>query len=82
VARVLGIGYVLAMAWTLVYGGEHYVFDVLLGWIYAVSVYFGVRWVRARWGERRRRARAAPPTAAAVDVEGPKPAIDVGVRAP
>jgi hypothetical protein len=82
VARVLGIGYVLAMAWTLVYGGEHYVFDVLLGWIYAVSVYFGVRWVRARWGERRRRARAAPPTAAAVDAEGPKPAIDVGVRAP
>jgi len=57
-ARVLGVAYVLAMGWTLVYGGEHYVFDVLLGWTYAVSVYFGVRWVRARWAERRARARA------------------------
>ena len=47
--RVLGIAYVLAMGWTLVYGGEHYIFDVLLGWIYAVAVYFGVRWVRAKW---------------------------------
>jgi membrane-associated phospholipid phosphatase len=37
------------MGWTLVYGGEHYVFDVLLGWIYAVAVYFGVRWARAKW---------------------------------
>jgi len=42
------------MCWTLVYGGEHYVFDVLLGWIYAVAVYFGVIWARARWSERRR----------------------------
>ena len=56
-ARVLGAGYVLAMGWTLVYGGEHYVFDVLLGWVYAVGVYFGVRWVRARWVERRERSR-------------------------
>ena len=57
--RVLGVGYVLAMAWTLVYGGEHYVFDVLLGWIYAVAVFFGVRWVRAKLGGRRSRARGA-----------------------
>jgi len=60
-ARVLGAGYVLAMGWTLVYGGEHYVFDVLLGWIYAIAVYFGIRWVRAKWGERRNRARASAP---------------------
>ncbi|HEU4803787.1 MAG TPA: phosphatase PAP2 family protein [Solirubrobacterales bacterium] len=53
-ARVLGVAYVLAMGWTLVYGGEHYVFDVLLGWVYAVAVYFGVIWARARWSERRR----------------------------
>ncbi len=51
--RVLGIAYVLAMGWTLVYGGEHYVFDILLGWIYAVAVYFGVRWARARWKARQ-----------------------------
>jgi hypothetical protein len=59
VARVLGVAYVLAMGWTLVYGGEHYVFDVLLGWIYAVAVYFGVRRVRAWWSQRRRARLAA-----------------------
>lgn len=58
-ARVLGAGYVLAMGWTLVYGAEHYVFDVLLGWAYAAFVYCAVRWVRAKVGERRRRPGAA-----------------------
>lgn len=58
-ARVLGVTYVLAMAWTLVYGGEHYVFDVLLGWVYALAVYFGVRRARARWSARRRSRLAA-----------------------
>jgi hypothetical protein len=53
--RGICIAYVLAMGWTLVYGGEHYVFDVLLGWIYAVAVYFGLRWVRAKWAARRDR---------------------------
>ena len=46
------------MAWTLVYGGEHYVFDVLLGWIYAVAVYFGVRWARRPAAASERRGRA------------------------
>jgi len=54
--RALCIAYVLAMTWTLVYGGEHYVFDILLGWAYAISAYLGVRWVRARWAGRRPRA--------------------------
>lgn len=30
--------YVLAMAFTLMYGGEHYVFDVVVGWCYAIAV--------------------------------------------
>lgn len=51
--RLTCTAYVLAMGWTLVYGGEHYVFDVVLGWAYAISVYFGVRWFRARWARRR-----------------------------
>jgi membrane-associated phospholipid phosphatase len=34
--------YVLAMAFTLVYSGEHYVFDVIVGWFYAVAVFTGV----------------------------------------
>ena len=31
--------YPLAMGFALVYSGEHYVFDVVLGWAYAVAVY-------------------------------------------
>ena len=52
------------MGWTLVYGGEHYVFDVLLGWIYAVAVYFGVRWVRARGGRPAAATAASEPAMA------------------
>lgn len=59
VVRGLAAAYVLAMGWTLVYGGEHYVFDVLLGWAYAVAVYLSVRWIRRRIGERRAKARVA-----------------------
>ena len=60
--RLIGIAYVLSMAWALIYGGEHYVFDVLAGWGYAAAVYFGVRWARAKWAARRggRRLRGAP----------------------
>jgi hypothetical protein len=36
--RAILVLYVLAMAFTLVYGGEHYVFDVVVGWFYAVAV--------------------------------------------
>ena len=34
---------------TLVYTGEHYVVDCVLGWIYAVAVFLAVRW----WFDRR-----------------------------
>jgi membrane-associated phospholipid phosphatase len=37
--RALLMLYPLAMAFSLVYTGEHYVFDVVLGWVYAVAVY-------------------------------------------
>jgi membrane-associated phospholipid phosphatase len=40
--RVLLLAYPLAMGFTLVYTGEHYVFDVVLGWAYAVGVYSAV----------------------------------------
>jgi hypothetical protein len=36
--------YPLAMGFTLVYAAEHYVFDVLLGWLYAAVVYFVGSW--------------------------------------
>jgi hypothetical protein len=40
--RVVLVAYPLAMGFTLVYGGEHYVLDVVLGWGYAVAVYAAV----------------------------------------
>lgn len=43
--------YPLAMAFSLVATGEHYVFDLLLGWAYAALVMLG--WA---WWERRRAA--------------------------
>jgi hypothetical protein len=44
------------MAWALVYSGEHYVVDILFGWIYCVLVYSAVG--RARSVVLRRRAAA------------------------
>jgi len=41
--------YTLAMGVTLVYAGEHYVVDVLLGWAYAA---LAVAAVRAFWRSR------------------------------
>ena len=34
--------YPAAMAFALVYSGEHYVADILLGWVYTVAVYAAV----------------------------------------
>jgi hypothetical protein len=66
--RPLLIGYPLAMGFTLVATGEHYVFDILLGWLYAALVMAGWGyWERRREGARRaetgprtRPAAAAP----------------------
>ncbi len=49
--------YPLAMGLTLMSTGEHYFFDVLLGWIYAGLVVAG--W---NWWEKRRRLRSEPAT--------------------
>lgn len=51
--RTLLVAYVLAMAWMLVYSGEHYVFDVLLGWLYAVVVAGGAALIRRRRARRQ-----------------------------
>jgi membrane-associated phospholipid phosphatase len=50
--------YPLAMGFTLVATGEHYFFDVLLGWLYAGAVM--AAWA---WWERRRAADGAEPAA-------------------
>ena len=48
-------GYALLMAWTLVYTGEHYVVDVLAGWLVAIVGVGAARLVR-------RLARGPDPT--------------------
>ena len=52
--RVICLVYALAMSLTLVYTGEHYVADILLGWLYAGATYLAVTWVRRLLAERRR----------------------------
>jgi PAP2 superfamily len=52
--RPLLVLYPLAMGLTLMATGEHYFFDVLLGWLYAGAVMAGWSW----W--ERRRLRAVP----------------------
>jgi hypothetical protein len=57
--RALLFLYPLAMGLTLVYTGEHYVIDVLLGWLYASVVYFAGSRIYAAWSARRADRRAA-----------------------
>jgi membrane-associated phospholipid phosphatase len=53
------LSYPLAMTLTLVYSGEHYIIDVLVGWAY-VGLTFVVVGVGERWWEARRRRRLPP----------------------
>jgi hypothetical protein len=67
--RLLIAIYPLAMGATLVYGGEHYVVDVVLGWIYVGLVVL----VSVAWETWRSAAADHPPddVPGAVDVVGP-----------
>jgi membrane-associated phospholipid phosphatase len=47
------VSYPIAMGVALVYMGEHYAFDVLLGWLYAVIVYVVGSRLWDRWALRR-----------------------------
>jgi hypothetical protein len=46
--RPLLAAYVLVMAFTLVYTAEHYVVDILLGWLLTAVVLAAIRWFEAR----------------------------------
>jgi hypothetical protein len=45
--------YPIAMAFALVYSGEHYVCDIVAGWIYCVAVYWAVERGARAWSLRR-----------------------------
>jgi membrane-associated phospholipid phosphatase len=48
------VAYVLVMAFTLVYTAEHYVIDILLGWLLAAVVLVAMRWFETwRTGSQR-----------------------------
>ena len=51
-ARVPLALYAPAMAFALVYSGEHYVVDCIAGWVYAVATFFAVNWVFERRAQR------------------------------
>ena len=53
--------YPLVMAWALVYSGEHYVVDILFGWIYCVLVYTAVERTRSLVQTRRAAAVTVGP---------------------
>jgi membrane-associated phospholipid phosphatase len=50
------VAYALAMALTLVYSADHFVFDILLGWAYVIVVVLAFRYVR----NRRQRSATTP----------------------
>jgi hypothetical protein len=57
--RALLVGYVLAMAFTLVFAGEHFVIDELVGWTYAIVVFVVGSRLFDRWETRRQRRKQA-----------------------
>jgi membrane-associated phospholipid phosphatase len=55
------LAYPLAMTFTLVYSAEHYVIDVLVGWLYVALTFTAVGFGE-RWWSRRKADRPAEPT--------------------
>ncbi|WP_375481451.1 phosphatase PAP2 family protein [uncultured Jatrophihabitans sp.] len=69
--RYLLVLYPMAMAFTLVYTGEHYVLDCVAGVLYALAVHFAVSW----W-ERRRAARGDDPAAEVAEPTSLEPEME------
>ncbi|WP_033774903.1 phosphatase PAP2 family protein [Salinispora pacifica] len=59
------LAYPLAMTFTLVYSGEHYVIDVLVGWVYVGMAFLAVGLAERWWAARRARRAPDQPVAAA-----------------
>ncbi len=51
--RAALVAYALAMACTLVYSADHFVFDILLGWTYVIVVVLAFRYLGPRCGVAR-----------------------------
>ena len=57
--RAALVAYALAMALTLVYTADHFVFDILLGWTYVIVVVLAFRYLSPRLSTRFRRGDPA-----------------------
>ena len=66
--------YPLAMTFTLVYSGEHYIIDVLVGWLY-VGGTFAVVGLAERWWRSRPASRAATPCELPAGDHSPVPSL-------
>ncbi|PZV90798.1 PAP2 superfamily protein [Micromonospora phaseoli] len=58
------LAYPLAMTFTLVYSGEHYVIDVLVGWAYVGMAFLVVGRAERWWARRKARPTPTDPPAA------------------
>jgi membrane-associated phospholipid phosphatase len=66
----IGFGlYTLAMGFALVYGGEHFVLDIVVGWLYAAIAFAAVAVAWPAWRRARARARVDEPGARAGQAE-------------
>jgi membrane-associated phospholipid phosphatase len=65
------LAYPLAMTFTLVYSGEHYVIDVLVGWAYVGLAFLVVGAAERWWASRARRTRT-PAVPDGPPVSGPR----------
>ena len=54
------VAYPLVMTFTLVYSGEHYMIDVLVGWAYVGMTFLVVGLAERWWAARRAQARLRP----------------------
>lgn len=63
--RIVLVAYWLLMAAGLVYGAEHYVADILVGWLYAVLAYLAVIGMQRRWRRRALSPTEDPPSTSA-----------------
>ncbi len=70
--RVILVVYLVGMAFALVYSAEHFVIDILIGYVYTVVVYLLLEQVFDWW-----QSRESVPVAAAAP---PFPAVPIGAR--
>ncbi len=68
------LSYPLAMTFTLVYSGEHYIIDVLVGWLYVGGTFLVVGLAERWWRSRSADAVATPPGLPARD-DSPVPSL-------